>query len=124
MGKYVSSAKTGKYPRNPARAGSRSAGKRNSTAALPCSHYYFARTQYVYKVGVYSLREQLVVFYFRADLFQVQFVYVRLAEKYRVEMPITQAVYQVLFEGLDPIEAIGQLMSRPPKDEDVGKAGA
>jgi glycerol-3-phosphate dehydrogenase (NAD(P)+) len=45
---------------------------------------------------------------------------VRLAERYRVEMPITQAVYRVLFEDLDPIEAIGQLMSRQPKSERIG----
>ena len=42
---------------------------------------------------------------------------VKLAEKYRVEMPITQAINSVLFEDLDPLEAIGQLMSRSPKAE-------
>ncbi|USN97918.1 MAG: NAD(P)-dependent glycerol-3-phosphate dehydrogenase [Phycisphaeraceae bacterium] len=45
---------------------------------------------------------------------------VSLAEKYRVDMPITHAVHQVLFEGLDPLEAIGRLMSRGMKDESVG----
>lgn len=45
---------------------------------------------------------------------------VALAEKYRVDMPITQAIHQVLFEGLDPLEAITQLMSREPKPERVG----
>lgn len=45
---------------------------------------------------------------------------VELAEKYRVDMPITRAVHAVLFEGLDPVEAIGMLMSREPKDERVG----
>ncbi len=44
---------------------------------------------------------------------------VTLAEKYRVEMPINQAVYQVLFKGLDPIEGISQLMSRSLKPERV-----
>jgi len=44
---------------------------------------------------------------------------VALAEKYRVEMPITQAVHEVLFEGLDPIEAISQLMSRKVKAERI-----
>ena len=44
---------------------------------------------------------------------------VALAQKYRVEMPITQAVHQVLFEGLDPIEGISQLMSRKLKAEHV-----
>jgi len=45
---------------------------------------------------------------------------VELAEKHRVEMPITQAVYRVLFDGLDPLEAIGQLMTREAKHERVG----
>lgn len=45
---------------------------------------------------------------------------VKLAEKYKVDMPITRAVHAVLFEGLDPVEAIGMLMSREPKDERVG----
>ena len=45
---------------------------------------------------------------------------VELARQYRVEMPITQAVYAVLFEDLDPIEAITMLMTRPLKDERVG----
>jgi len=45
---------------------------------------------------------------------------VALAERYHVEMPITQAVHQVLFEGLDPLEAISQLMTRELKTERVG----
>lgn len=45
---------------------------------------------------------------------------VDLARKHRVEMPITQAVSSVLFDGLDPIDAIGQLMTREPKAERVG----
>jgi glycerol-3-phosphate dehydrogenase (NAD(P)+) len=43
-----------------------------------------------------------------------------LAKKYRVDMPIVQSVHAVLFEGVDPIEAIGKLMSREPKAERVG----
>ncbi len=42
---------------------------------------------------------------------------VRLAREQDVEVPITAAVHAVLFEGLDPIEAIAQLMSRQPKPE-------
>ncbi|MGE3109172.1 MAG: NAD(P)H-dependent glycerol-3-phosphate dehydrogenase [Phycisphaerales bacterium] len=42
---------------------------------------------------------------------------VDLAAKYRVDMPITQAVHAVLFEGLDPIDAIARLMSRELKAE-------
>ncbi|MCC6579507.1 MAG: NAD(P)-dependent glycerol-3-phosphate dehydrogenase [Phycisphaeraceae bacterium] len=45
---------------------------------------------------------------------------VALANKHQVEMPITQGVYQVLFEGLDPIEGITQLMTRQLKAERVG----
>lgn len=45
---------------------------------------------------------------------------VDLARNYKVEMPITQAVSSVLFDGLDPIDAIGQLMTREPKAEKVG----
>ncbi|MFN0010361.1 MAG: NAD(P)H-dependent glycerol-3-phosphate dehydrogenase [Phycisphaerales bacterium] len=43
-----------------------------------------------------------------------------LARKHKVEMPITAAVYAILFDGLDPIEAIGTLMTRSPKAERVG----
>jgi glycerol-3-phosphate dehydrogenase (NAD(P)+) len=35
-----------------------------------------------------------------------------------VEMPITQAVHDVLFEGKPPLVAITELMQRPPKAED------
>ncbi len=45
---------------------------------------------------------------------------VALSQKYRVEMPITQTVHKVLFEGLDPLEGISQLMSRQPKPEKIG----
>jgi glycerol-3-phosphate dehydrogenase (NAD(P)+) len=43
-----------------------------------------------------------------------------LAEKFNVDMPITRAVHAVLFEGLDPVRAITMLMSREPRDEQVG----
>jgi len=42
-----------------------------------------------------------------------------LAEKHGVEMPITRAVYEVLFEGKPPLVAITDLMRRPPKAEDL-----
>lgn len=42
---------------------------------------------------------------------------VDLAARYRVEMPIIQGVHAVLFDGLDPIDAIGRLMSRSQKAE-------
>ncbi|MCS7034292.1 MAG: NAD(P)-dependent glycerol-3-phosphate dehydrogenase [Phycisphaerae bacterium] len=40
-----------------------------------------------------------------------------LARRHRVEMPITESVYQVLFEGKDVLEALSDLMSRDPKPE-------
>ena len=43
-----------------------------------------------------------------------------LGKKYRVEMPIMETVYAVLYEGLDPIDGIGRLMSREQKPEKVG----
>ncbi|MEM8757435.1 MAG: NAD(P)H-dependent glycerol-3-phosphate dehydrogenase [Planctomycetota bacterium] len=45
---------------------------------------------------------------------------VALAAKYRVELPIVQAVHAVLFDGLDPLRAITDLMTREPKAERVG----
>ena len=40
-----------------------------------------------------------------------------LARLYKVEMPITQSVYSVLFENKDVLEALSELMSRVPKPE-------
>jgi len=41
-----------------------------------------------------------------------------LSKKYGVEMPIVETVYKVLFEGLEPVTAIKELMTREPKFED------
>jgi glycerol-3-phosphate dehydrogenase (NAD(P)+) len=43
-----------------------------------------------------------------------------LARRHGVEMPITAAVYAVLYEKVDPIDAIQRLMSRELKAERVG----
>ncbi|MGP1310398.1 MAG: NAD(P)H-dependent glycerol-3-phosphate dehydrogenase [Phycisphaerales bacterium] len=45
---------------------------------------------------------------------------VDLARRKGVEMPIAAAVHAVLFEGLDPLDAIALLMTREPKRERVG----
>jgi glycerol-3-phosphate dehydrogenase (NAD(P)+) len=45
---------------------------------------------------------------------------VDLSKKYKVDMPITDAVYAVLFEHLDPVDAIAMLMSRELREERVG----
>jgi glycerol-3-phosphate dehydrogenase (NAD(P)+) len=42
---------------------------------------------------------------------------VDLAARHAVETPIAQAVHAVLFDALDPLDAISRLMSRPPRDE-------
>ena len=40
-----------------------------------------------------------------------------LAARYKVEMPITEAVYAVLFENKDVLQALTELMTRDPKAE-------
>jgi glycerol-3-phosphate dehydrogenase (NAD(P)+) len=45
---------------------------------------------------------------------------VELARRHAVEMPIAEAVHAVLYEKLDPIDAIARLMSREIKAERVG----
>jgi glycerol-3-phosphate dehydrogenase (NAD(P)+) len=39
------------------------------------------------------------------------------SKKLKVEMPLTEAVYQVLFEDVDPHVALANLMTRDPKEE-------
>lgn len=41
----------------------------------------------------------------------------RAAARAKVEMPICHQVYRVLFEGLEPLQAVGELMARDPKPE-------
>ncbi len=43
-----------------------------------------------------------------------------LAQKYKVDLPIASAVHAVLFEHMDPVDAIAMLMSRQLRDEQVG----
>jgi len=45
---------------------------------------------------------------------------VKLAQQYEVEMPITELIYQVLFEGKDTHQAIKDMMLRGPKREFEG----
>ncbi len=45
---------------------------------------------------------------------------VMLAQRYGVEMPITQAIYLVLFEGKDPRQVVKEMMLRDPKREFEG----
>ncbi len=44
----------------------------------------------------------------------------KLAKKYNVEMPITNEIYNVLFEDKDPMKAVKELMLREPKSEIEG----
>lgn len=41
-----------------------------------------------------------------------------LARRYDIEMPITEAVYAILFEGKKPADAVHELMTRSAKQED------
>lgn len=41
----------------------------------------------------------------------------QLARDFNIQIPITQAVYQVIYEKLPPLEAVKQLMVRAPKEE-------
>lgn len=42
----------------------------------------------------------------------------KLADKYDAEMPIVNAMYNMLFNNLKPQQAIDDLMARQPKEED------
>ena len=42
----------------------------------------------------------------------------QLARKFRIEMPITRAIYEILFEGKRPQIAVDELMTRSAKRED------
>jgi len=44
----------------------------------------------------------------------------KMAQELGVAMPITQATYRVLFEGLDPRQAVAELMGRAPQPEWAG----
>ena len=41
----------------------------------------------------------------------------KLSKKYNIEMPIVDAVYNVLYNGLDPKKAVDNLMTRTIKEE-------
>ena len=41
----------------------------------------------------------------------------KMADSLGVEMPIAQATYRVLYEGLSPLQAAAELMGRPPRSE-------
>lgn len=47
-----------------------------------------------------------------------------LSRRYRVEMPITEAVHAVLFEQKDALDALSDLMTRDPKPEWLGGGDA
>lgn len=41
----------------------------------------------------------------------------QLAHKYNIEMPIVNTVYDVLYKGLKPMDAVSKLMTREKKCE-------
>ncbi len=45
---------------------------------------------------------------------------VKMAQELGVEMPIAQTTYRVLYEGLDPRQAVAELMGRAPQPEWAG----
>ena len=45
---------------------------------------------------------------------------VRIAREHGVELPICEAVSAMVFDGLDPHEALGQLMRRATTTERIG----
>jgi glycerol-3-phosphate dehydrogenase (NAD(P)+) len=44
----------------------------------------------------------------------------QLADRHQVDMPITEQIYQTLFENKPPLEAMRELMTRASKIEDWG----
>jgi glycerol-3-phosphate dehydrogenase (NAD(P)+) len=42
---------------------------------------------------------------------------ITLCDRYGVEMPICQVVYEILYNEKDPVEALGELFGRAPKKE-------
>ena len=42
----------------------------------------------------------------------------QLSKKYDVEMPISQKVYEIIYENADPLQAVRELMTRSAKQED------
>jgi glycerol-3-phosphate dehydrogenase (NAD(P)+) len=41
----------------------------------------------------------------------------QLAQKHHIEVPITQAIYAILYEGMDPRDAVKRLLQRAIKEE-------
>ena len=59
-------------------------------------------------------REQIGMVIEGVDNIEVAY---ELAKKHNVDMPIVNAVYDMLFNGLDPKEGVGLLMTRDKKAE-------
>ncbi|HDL86476.1 MAG TPA: NAD(P)-dependent glycerol-3-phosphate dehydrogenase [Candidatus Acetothermia bacterium] len=51
-------------------------------------------------------------------VYATEIVYL-LAQEKKIEMPITEAVYRILYRGADPREMVDEMMTRPPKDEEA-----
>ena len=46
-------------------------------------------------------------------------VAMKMAHELNVEMPITEGTYRILFEGLDPKQAVAELLGRAPQPESI-----
>ena len=66
------------------------------------------------KKEVKALRKEIGMTIESVDNIDVAY---KLAQKYNVEMPIVNAVYDVLYNGLDPKTAVDNLMTRSLKEE-------
>lgn len=44
-----------------------------------------------------------------------------LARRHQVDMPITESIFRILFEGQDPLKALNDLMTRTPKPERLAR---
>lgn len=64
-----------------------------------------------------SLREILASMRNVAEGIDTTVATLRIASQLHVEMPITEATYRVLFDGLKPSEAVMELMGRSPRSE-------
>src|SRR5579884_3590513 len=64
-----------------------------------------------------SLREILASTRMVAEGVPTTAAAVELSRRCGVEMPITEQMYRVLYEGLPPLEALGALMQRPLREE-------
>ena len=85
-----------------------------ATAASPLSRNRYVGEQ---MAKGRSLRDILSTMQNVAEGVDTTAAAMKMARELGVEMPITEAMYRVLFEGLDPRQAVVELMGRVPRPE-------